>query len=95
MEDKHVKFISYNGSYPTYCIGTLTLEIDEEQVTFGLHDDNMFDKFWVEGCMLVHDKEDEQYFVNLLPEQFRKYADEIEHIFDEEFEFKSCCGGCE
>ena len=29
-----VKFISYDGKYPNYCSGTLTLEIDGETAVF-------------------------------------------------------------
>lgn len=33
-ETEHVKFISYDGTYPCLCMGTLILEIDGERHTF-------------------------------------------------------------
>ena len=31
----NIKFISYDGTYPTLCSGKLTVEIDGKVVTFG------------------------------------------------------------
>lgn len=90
MTDNHVKFISYDGSYPTYCLGNLTLEIDNETATFGLSSNNMYKIFWSDGIYLRED------FANRLPEKFRKYADEIRQIFENEDSLnEGCCGGCE
>ncbi len=90
MSDNHVKFISYDGSYPTYCLGNLTLEIDNETATFGLSSNNMYKIFWSDGIYLRED------FSNRLPEKFRKYADEIRQIFENEDSLnEGCCGGCE
>ena len=91
MANNHVKFISYDGSYPTYCLGNLTLEIDNETVTFGLSTaDNMYGLFWSDGIYLRPN------FADKLPEKFRKYADEIRQIFENEESLnEGCCGGCE
>lgn len=40
----HVKFVKYTGEYPNLCSGTLTLEIDGQNYTFGYPAD--FEPFW-------------------------------------------------
>jgi len=97
----HVKFISYDGAYPVYCFGTLTLSIDGEEVTFGWQpfgqkNNCMFGGFWEDGVYLDTNKNSEKYYVNRLPQKYRKYADEIYKIFETEDALTNgCCGGCE
>lgn len=70
-----IKFISYTGKYPNLCDGILTLEIDEEQVSFG-HDiyscydnekhcykDGNYDSFWHTGGCIRRDKHGDYYSV--------------------------------
>ena len=93
----NIKFISYSGEYPHLCIGTLKLEINGEEVTFGSEKAD-YPKFWRSGGGL-----DENCFhyagtwiidVNLIPEKYRKYAYEINRVFNKNVEY-GCCGGCE
>lgn len=53
LENEHVKFVSYTGSYPNLCSGTLTLIIDNEKCVFtGYKTDeknNKYPRFWESG----------------------------------------------
>ncbi len=100
----HIKFISYTGKYPTLCMGVLTLEIDGVQHTFGdsfLMPLPEFKRFWDSGGSISADKDwnfhvytDEWHIdVKRIPEQFQKYAAEIDVVFNENVEY-GCCGGC-
>ena len=98
----HVKFISYTGRFPNLCRGVLTLEIDGERHTFGhifrhQSDNPEFERFWESGGDVM---DSDQVWTGewridwaLIPEQFRKYADEIDRVFNENVEY-GCCGGC-
>ncbi len=102
--NSHVKFVSYTGGYPNLCNGILTLEIDGATYTFGSswkEPKPDFNKFWCSGGSVTADehwdfdvKQGEWVInVNDLPEQFRKYAIEIDEVFNENVEW-GCCGGC-
>lgn len=90
-EETHVKFVAYTGRWPNLCGGNLTLEIDGETVMF-----KSYDRFWSAGgeCDMrrlvrgpwVIDAEK-------IPEQYRKYAAEIDEVFNDNVE-KGHCGGC-
>ena len=92
MSNNHVKFISYDGSYPCLCMGTLKLEVNGTLYTFGMEN-----SFWTsgggldkdycayEGPWIIHADE--------LPEHIRQYADEICEVFNENVP-RGCCGGC-
>ena len=99
-----VNFISYTGKYPTLCMGVLTLEIDGDIITFGnrYNNDNIdYGTFWESGggCGFDEDWEDYVYsgewIINEfeLPEQYRKYTDEITKLFNANVPC-GCCGGC-
>ena len=95
-ECKHVKFISYTGKYPNLCSGTLTLEIDGEKATFGR--DGQYKEFWESGGY-VNWKDDivatDEWEIDIekLPKQYKKYAREIDRVFNANVEH-GCCGGC-
>lgn len=98
--NEHVKFISYTGKYPNLCSGILTLDIDGEKAIFG-YDDYfskekvcMYEPFWSSGgdCRMGTMGEWEIDYKDL-PEKFRKYADEIDRVFNQFVEW-GCCGGC-
>lgn len=98
--NSHVKFVNYTGRYPNLCRGTLTLEIDGIKYTFGASWKNPkpdFDEFWCSSGGITENYEaysDEwQIDVNDLPEQFRKYATEIDEVFNDNVRW-GCCGGC-
>lgn len=99
--NSHVKFISYTGKYPNLCSGILTLEIDGIEYTFG-HSYKKpkpdFYTFWSSGGDISGNYEDIycgewEIDVNDLPEQFIKYAAEIDEVFNDNVRF-GCCGGC-
>lgn len=97
----HVEFISYTGKYPNLCSGTLTLKIDGVEYKFHAWEyDNktVFPKFWSSGGGIRENYEgtyegEWQINVNDIPEQFRKYAREIDAAFNENVPY-GCCGGC-
>lgn len=100
----HVRFVSYTGDYPNLCSGTLTLEIDGIEYTFGggyREPKTDFKMFWCSGGNVWFDDNWGEHIrhgkwkinVNNLPEQFRKYAQEIDRVFNGNVEL-GCCGGC-
>lgn len=104
MKSQHVKFVSYTGKYPNLCSGTLTLEIDGIEYTFGggyAEPKTDFGKFWRSGGSVWFDggwnghvnNGEWEIDVDNLPEQFRKYAQEIDSAFNDNVEW-GCCGGC-
>lgn len=86
-----VKFISYDGKFPSLCCGTLILEIDGEKVKFP--------KFCMQsggyaGC----DENSEEYIEYgewsvKVPKEYEQYKQEIEAVVNKNVE-KGCCGGC-
>lgn len=101
-ENCHVKFVSYTGEYPILCSGKLTLEIDGVIYTFRGYEnnisENVYQKFWSSGGGSKPDWSGTYLGkwiidVNDIPENLRKYALEIEQVFNENVEF-GCCGGC-
>ena len=92
----HVEFISYTGQYPNLCNGTLTLKIDDDEVTFGDHGTEMHPSFWASGGYCA-DKQSCSVEWNILydqiPEKYQKYAEEIDNVFNVNVEY-GCCGGC-
>jgi hypothetical protein len=95
----HVKFISYTGKYPILCAGILTLEIDGEPVTFGYSRENkpQYPPFWHSGGCTGDDETiitgEWRIDISALPEQYKKYAVEIDEVFNQNVEH-GCCGGC-
>ena len=95
----HVKFISYDGKYPYLCMGTLVLEIDGIKHSFG--NEGRFPEFWESGgtCGFAGDWEANvtagEWIINAdeIPEQFKKYVNEIDKIFNNNVP-QGCCGGC-
>lgn len=88
--NNNVKFISYTGKYPNLCNGVLTLEICGEKVTFEK-------PFWISGGHCVHTygilKGEWEIDYNAIPEKYRKYAYEIDEVFNDNVDH-GCCGGC-
>ena len=101
---EHVKFISYTGKYPNLCRGDLTLEIDGEKVIFGNGYDikmnirkGVYPIFWHSGGYISANYEaykgEWQIDVSEIPEEYRKYASEIDETFTTNVPY-GCCGGC-
>lgn len=103
---EHVKFISYDGKYPCLCMGTLILEIDGISCKFGYgqfdkklnaYPENCYPTFWQSGgtCHMNEPCEYDEWRIDIdmLPEKFRKYAFEIDQVFNNNVDY-GCCGGC-
>ena len=101
VENSRVKFIDYTGRYPNLCSGVLTLEIDGKIYKFGYEEKHGC--FWRSGggCGFEDQVNWESYVnhgewvinVEELPEELKKYAHEIDKVFNENVE-QGCCGGC-
>lgn len=103
--NNHVKFISYSGKYPNLCRGLLCLKIDGELVKFGDYDwkTKMGNRsFWKSGGQCGFFRRYKNSYINKgewiidvddIPEQYRKYAEEIERVFNDNVPY-GCCGGC-
>ena len=98
----HVKFISYTGAWPNLCSGVLTLEIDGEEITFGYgfgsKEKPKYYPFWSSGGGINPNYEgtwkgEWKIDVDDIHEQFRKYAAEIDMVFNDNVPW-GCCGGC-
>lgn len=88
---KMVEFVSYDGSYPNLCAGTLKLRIDGENVIFPDY------CLTSGGCVTFDDDWQEcvtegRWYVDV-PEEFAAHRDEIEEIVNENVPW-GCCGGC-
>ena len=105
-ENSNVKFVGYTGEYPNLCNGILTLCIDGIEYTFGSNLSNQGtdypDRFWETGGSCgFRGRYDDEYIeenewiidYNLIPDPFKKYADLIDRVFNENVEY-GCCGGC-
>ena len=93
--ESHIKFISYTGQWPNLCSGILTLEIDGEEVQVGYGTPN--NPFWTSGGGVNsnYDAYQGEWEINVdrIPKEYRKYASEIDRVFNENVEW-GCCGGC-
>lgn len=95
----HVEFVSYSGKWPTLCGGTLVLKIDGTGVKFGnkcLDKTAQYPTFWHSGGECTMDycsTADWVIDVAELPEEFQKYAEEIDEVFNSNVEH-GCCSGC-
>lgn len=101
VENSNIKFIEYTGKYPCLCIGVLTLEVNGKIYKFGYSQE--YPSFWSSGgsCGFKDRINWESYInhgeweinVDDLPDELRKYALEIDRVFNENVE-QGCCGGC-
>ena len=101
----HVKFVSYSGEYPNLCSGILILNIDGEEVKFGSSyldkGSKMYESFWSSGGRCVRNGYSESYVdhgdweinIDALPDKYKKYASEIDDVFNSNVRH-GCCGGC-
>ena len=95
----HVAFISYSGRYPRLCGGILALRIDGVVYGFGWDEKCQFRPFWRSGGYIRNGSENYAAAgpwivdADLLPAQFRPYANEIGRIMNAHMP-QGCCGGC-
>lgn len=99
-----IRFISYTGAFPNLCSGVLTLEIDEEVVSFGPSYKKPkpdYQEFWQSGGSCTFDSNWCEHvecgpwkiFKEELPVQYQKYAEKITELFNKNVPH-GCCGGC-
>lgn len=94
-----IEFVSYDGKYPCLCIGTLTLNIDGKNTTFGMSAD--YPRFWISGGDIWFDEHWDEHVdtgawlidVDDLPDFLKSHANELIILFNENVE-DGCCGGC-
>lgn len=94
----HVRFVSYSGKWPHLCSGTLVLNINGIDIKFGnnyIDNTVQYPKFWYSGGRTTPYIEKEEWLIDVseIPEAFRKYAAEIDQVFNDNVEH-GCCGGC-
>lgn len=90
---ERLKFISYDGSYPNLCSGTLVISLDDIEYSMEYcmcsggsvwFDDN-WDEHVEEGKWTIR--------YESLPEPLRPFVSEIENLVNENVRW-GCCGGC-
>ena len=92
-----VEFVSYSGSFPNLCSGTLVLRINGKEVSFGPCNH----KFWFSGGNCGFDimgneavtQGEWELWEDEIPPKYRKYAQEMIDVFNANVPF-GCCGGC-
>ena len=100
----NIDFISYDGTYPNLCRGTLVLEIDGKTYTFGGYNyDNVtsFPRFWSSGGSVWFTPDWDanvssgRWIINEdeLPDFLKPYSEQLSDIFNEFVDY-GCCGGC-
>lgn len=97
---ENVRFISYDGAEPSLCFGTLVLEIEGKEVSFGR--DGEHRRFWESGGFCGFTNNYENSYINkdewvidpdYLPDEYRQYSEEILEVINENIPY-GCCGGC-
>ena len=86
---KRLKFVSYDGSYPNLCSGTLVMELDGNKIIFPNHclDSGGYIENW-ENCV------EGEWTITKFPEGFPKELEkEAENIVNNNVPH-GCCGGC-
>ena len=94
-EAPKIEFVSYDGSYPNLCSGTLVLKINGEEV--------VFPKYCLcsgGSCGFSSDFSEENitsgpWSIDLseIPQQYKKYRAEILEVINDNIPW-GCCGGC-
>ena len=95
-----IEFVSYTGSWPNLCSGTLTLRIDGEEIGFSGYG-GKYHRFWSPGGSVWFGSnwgehvDQDKWVINEedLPEELRPYVEEIAELFNDNVPY-GCCGGC-
>lgn len=92
MENK-VEFISYNGSYPCLCSGTLEIKVNGKHYKLN-HILFSGGSVWFDDSMEEHIEEGPwEINESELPIELKPYIKEIEEVVNDSVEY-GCCGGC-
>jgi len=86
-----IEFVSYNGSYPNLCSGTLVMRIDGEEVVFPDYCMSSGGSVWFDNDWCEH-VEDGDWSVSV-PEKYSHLQHEIEEVVNGHVS-PGCCGGC-
>lgn len=90
---KHVEFVSYDGRYPSLCMGTLVLKINGKKISFGDNKNDNYPSFWRSGGCAGYSSGEWMIAINEIPVKYQKYAEEIDVVFNNNVRY-GCCGGC-
>ena len=90
---KSIKFVGYDGEFPNYCGGKLSLMVDGKlwekkyclSHTFGFYFDENWSEVFYDGVWTL----DEDFFKEFTDEEKKV----IEALVNENVE-RGCCGGC-
>ena len=103
LATEDVEFLSYSGKYPNLCSGVLEMKIAGKKYVFGhsflKRDPNVqfLPVFWQPGGHLDSDYMPHRapwiIDAQALPKELRRYAHQIDEIFNANVPF-GCCGGC-
>lgn len=93
MKKPIVEFVSYDGSYPTLCFGTLIVRINGQEVNLGnclssggsCGFDEEYDEYVNYGAWLVDESS--------IPSEYLQYKQQIEDVVNQNVPY-GCCGGC-
>ena len=89
-----IKFISYNGKWPSLCHGTLTLEIDGEEVKLDGVLTSGGITYFTDNYGESHiEHGDWNIYESNLPDGLKALRDKIINVVNENVE-QGCCGGC-
>lgn len=104
-----VKFVSYSGAYPNLCRGTLVLNIDGENVTFGYpfayitaykDETESYPPFWMSGGTCICNSTEEvveggpwELSIEDVPTKYIEISNDLIKVFNENVPW-GCCGGC-
>ena len=81
-----VKFISYSGSYPALCCGTLIIEVNgiRYELEDCLHNDG--------SISFTGDWDEVEWRVSV-PDELKEFEEDITEVVNDNVEY-GCCGGC-
>lgn len=96
-----IKFLSYDGEYPTLCSGKLTLEINGKRQTFGHQNGCDDEPFWSSGgCAYIARDGEEMvghgkwcFSYCGYPQFVKENSEGLIRIFNKHVPY-GCCGGC-
>lgn len=86
-----VEFVSYDGSFPNLCSGTLVLLIDGEMVRFPKYCMYSGGSVWFDDKLEEHISHG-KWSVEV-PEKYAHIKNEIEECVNDNVPY-GCCGGC-
>lgn len=104
MKKDEIEFVSYDGSYPCLCYGTLTLKINGKEVRFNGCGNEKYSSFWSSGGGVSFNDEWEEdvtqgewywccFDEKKMHPAILRNKDYVMELFNENVPW-GCCGGC-